>query len=103
MVFGRPRQNRFRQIERCPPDAVFHAQPGALFSQEFHNRIVSAKNRSMQCGVPVVVPVVNIVTLRIGQFHGFQHVGFTQGGLWVFQLLEDAMPAPLPLWETRAA
>ena len=33
---------------------------------------------------------------------GFTHVGFTQGGLWVFQILPDAMPAPLPLWETYA-
>lgn len=26
---------------------------------------------------------------------GFSHVGFTQGGLWAFQLPPDAMPAPL--------
>lgn len=25
---------------------------------------------------------------------GFQHVGFTVGGLWAFQLLPDAMPEP---------
>ena len=32
---------------------------------------------------------------------GFRHVGFTQSGLWVFQMLEDAMPEPLALWETE--
>lgn len=26
---------------------------------------------------------------------GFQHVGFTKGGLWAFQMLPDAMPQPL--------
>lgn len=26
---------------------------------------------------------------------GFQHVGFTEGGLWAFQLLPAEMPAPL--------
>ncbi len=26
---------------------------------------------------------------------GFTHVGFTKGGLWVWQMLPDAMPAPL--------
>ncbi len=25
---------------------------------------------------------------------GFEHVGFTKGGLWAFQLLPDAMPEP---------
>jgi hypothetical protein len=34
---------------------------------------------------------------------GFRHVGFTQGGLWVFQMLEDEMPEPLALWETEGA
>lgn len=28
---------------------------------------------------------------------GFTHVGFTKGGLWAWQMLPDAMPAPLPL------
>ena len=32
---------------------------------------------------------------------GFRHVGFTQSGLWVFQMLEDEMPEPLALWETE--
>jgi hypothetical protein len=27
---------------------------------------------------------------------GFEHVGFTQGGLWVFQLRPDAFPEPMP-------
>lgn len=27
---------------------------------------------------------------------GWCHVGFTKGGLWAFQLLPDAMPAPVP-------
>ena len=26
---------------------------------------------------------------------GFKHVGFTKGGLWAFQLTEEAMPEPL--------
>lgn len=26
---------------------------------------------------------------------GFEHVGFTKGGLWAFQMLPDAMPAPI--------
>ena len=25
---------------------------------------------------------------------GFAHAGFTKGGLWCFQMLESAMPAP---------
>lgn len=27
---------------------------------------------------------------------GFQHVGFTKGGLWAWQILPEAMPAPRP-------
>lgn len=27
---------------------------------------------------------------------GFEHVGFTKGGLWVFQMLPAEMPEPLP-------
>jgi hypothetical protein len=27
---------------------------------------------------------------------GFNHVGYTKGGLWVFQLLPDAMPKACP-------
>jgi len=29
---------------------------------------------------------------------GFNHVGFTEGGLWVYQLLPDDMPAADPAW-----
>lgn len=28
---------------------------------------------------------------------GFQHVGYTKGGLWAWQMLPDAMPAAQPL------
>lgn len=35
---------------------------------------------------------------------GFQHVGFTKGGLWAFQLLPDSMPeACAPLLDMEAA
>jgi hypothetical protein len=29
---------------------------------------------------------------------GFKHVGFTEGGLWAYQLLPEDMPAPSPAW-----
>lgn len=29
---------------------------------------------------------------------GFEHVGFTKGGLWAFQILESEMPAAVPAW-----
>lgn len=32
---------------------------------------------------------------------GFTHVGFTKGGLWVWQMRADAMPAPAPPINTQ--
>lgn len=29
---------------------------------------------------------------------GFEHVGFTKGGLWAFQMLPEVMPASDPAW-----
>jgi hypothetical protein len=29
---------------------------------------------------------------------GFEHVGYTQGGLWAYQLLPERMPEPMPPW-----
>ena len=29
---------------------------------------------------------------------GFRHIGFTVGGLWVYQMLPAEMPGPAPVW-----
>lgn len=34
---------------------------------------------------------------------GFEHVGFTQGGLWAWQLRPDRMPDPLPAYSDQLA
>lgn len=34
---------------------------------------------------------------------GWEHVGFTKGGLWAFQLTPDSFPDPLPAVGTQAA
>lgn len=51
------------------------------------------------------VPVIGFSYLKAG----FEHVGFTKGGLWAFQMTPDAMPEPVApqlvqpgLWEATA-
>lgn len=34
---------------------------------------------------------------------GFTHVGFTKAGLWVYQMLPEAMPAPMPVVHSQLA
>jgi hypothetical protein len=92
---------------------VRHAWPGAWVNSLFRNEssaylssdlIVSAVALTRAVWTPPVNGIVSFVDAgkirrkrdpgRCYRRAGWKHVGFTKGGLWVFQQLPDAMPAP---------
>ncbi len=102
---------------------VQHAWAGAWINSLFRNE--RPENRSSDLIVAAVAatlavwpepPPLGMVTFvdaaktrrkrdpgRCYRRAGFKHVGFTQGGLWAFQLLPEAMPEPLPALGTQEA
>lgn len=94
---------------------VKHAWPGAWVNSLFRNESphlsseliteAVAASRSL-LGEPPDLGIVSFVDAskvrkkrdpgRCYRRAGWEHVGFTKGGLWAFQLLPAQMPAPCP-------
>lgn len=91
---------------------VRHAWPGAWVNSLFRNEGAGLSSELILEAVAVTrsiwpeVPALGMITFvdadktrakrdpgRCYRRAGFQHVGFTKGGLWTFQLLEADMPA----------
>lgn len=93
---------------------VRHAWAGAWMCSIFRNEGAGLSSELIREAVAVTrwhygdAPALGMITFvkadavrhkrdpgRCYRKAGFRHVGFTQGGLWAFQLLPDVMPAPL--------
>jgi hypothetical protein len=110
------------------PFAVYvkHAWAGAWINSLFRNEGAGLSSELIREALAVTraiwdVPALGMISFvdagkirhkrdpgRCYRKAGFQHVGFTEGGLWAFQLLPEAMPAAelptarLPLFEDIA-
>ena len=90
---------------------VKHAWAGAWVNSLFRNEGAGLSSELILEAIAAtksmwpVVPILGVITFvdadkirtkrdpgRCYRRAGFQHVGFTKGGLWAFQLLPDAMP-----------
>lgn len=94
---------------------VKHAWPGAWVNSLFRNEGAGLSSELIRDAIAATrdvwpsVPAIGLITFidaektrhkrdpgRCYRRAGFSHVGFTKGGLWAFQMLPDAMPAPYP-------
>lgn len=94
---------------------VRHAWPGAWVNSLFRNEGAGLSSDLIRDAIAAtrdvwpMVPALGMVTFvdaektrrkrdpgRCYRRAGFTHVGFTKGGLWAFQMLPCAMPAPYP-------
>lgn len=92
---------------------VRHAWPGAWMNSLFRNESDRLSSELIREAVAITratwpdVPVSGMVTFvdasktrkkrdpgRCYRRAGFDHVGFTKGGLWAFQMLPEQMPEP---------
>lgn len=91
-------------------NTLFRRESGPLASDLIREAV------SLTCGKWPEIPPLGMVTFvdagkvkskrdpgRCYRRAGFKHVGFTQGGLWVFQMLPSDMPAPLFLAGSQLA
>lgn len=98
-------------------NSLFRNEAGGLSSELIREAIAATLSVWPEPPALGIVTFVNAAKIRAkrdpGRCYrraGFNHVGFTAGGLWVFQLLPDAFPQPCapadrvgPLFEAREA
>lgn len=97
---------------------VRHAWAGAWINSLFRNESDRLSSDLIREAVAITrgrwpdVPPLGMVTFvdanktrrkrdpgRCYRRAGFEHVGFTQGGLWAFRLAPENMPAPVDIWD----
>lgn len=89
-------------------NSLFRRESGPLVASEMIRQAIAVTRSRWEVPEMGLVTFVDADKVRrkrdVGRCYrraGFEHVGFTKGGLWAFQILPEAMPAPEPLREAE--